>query len=215
MPMFSTAPGPPQSGSSDDGRTHKSGASPKGVNNASVSGMSPAAMRCTASNDSATVSGTGKSSRTSRCRHLARPPWRVVSTGADGVMRVISGSFCCTAAPFALWRSIRAMTALARKSLQSHLPGLRRRCTAKLIASIQGGIRYGDCSRSGGFDHQTGAARQSARCISGQRAECSLAEEGCIEYQAVVDQGTMPDRCKPRLDPTVLPWSRNGPAWRR
>src|SRR6056297_4314019 len=100
MPILSTAPGPPQSGSSEDGRTQSSGASPKGASRAVMSGNSPAAMPCTASNDSAMVRGTGRSSRTRRCRHFARPPWVRLCTGAVGVIRVISGSSCCTAAPF-------------------------------------------------------------------------------------------------------------------
>ena len=49
-----------------------------------MSGSCPAAIRCTVSKLSATVVGTGRSSRISRCRHFARPPWALALIGASG-----------------------------------------------------------------------------------------------------------------------------------
>jgi len=50
---------------------------------------------------SATDFGTGRASRTSRCRHFARQPWPAVEICAEGVIWTNSamGSCFCTAAP--------------------------------------------------------------------------------------------------------------------
>jgi hypothetical protein len=55
-------------------------------------------MHLIASNDKATVVGTGKSSRTNLCKHLARPPCVGVAIGAVGVISEYFDVSCCNAA---------------------------------------------------------------------------------------------------------------------
>src|SRR3989338_1549326 len=103
MPTFSTVPGPPQSGFSGLGRTEISGFFSKCDRIAAISTALPAAIARTVAAGSAPVGGTGRPSRTSRCRHFARQPCAPVTILADGVMTAnSSGSVFCTAAPFAL-----------------------------------------------------------------------------------------------------------------
>ena len=74
MPMFSTAPGPPQSLLSDEGRTHKISVGAKLDSISFKFGILPKAISLITSKERATVLGTGKSNLTSLCRHFARPP---------------------------------------------------------------------------------------------------------------------------------------------
>jgi hypothetical protein len=62
----------------------------------------PAAMDRTVLVGIDTDFGTGRSSRTSRCRHFARQPWLAVEICAEGEIRTNSGkgSCFCTAAAF-------------------------------------------------------------------------------------------------------------------
>ena len=86
------------------GRTEISGPSPKLDRIAVQSTAAPCAMDRTVWNGSATVRGTGRSSRTRRCRHFARQPCVLAAIRAGGVTSVKSriGSCFCTAAPFAV-----------------------------------------------------------------------------------------------------------------
>ncbi|MEZ5755024.1 MAG: hypothetical protein R3D90_09755 [Paracoccaceae bacterium] len=61
-------------------------------------------MARTVAAGSATVSGTGRSSRIKRCRHFARQPCAAVAIRAVGVISAKSGSMSifCTAATFPL-----------------------------------------------------------------------------------------------------------------
>ena len=74
MPIFSTAPGPPQSILSDEGRTHKVSFASKFASISNKSGILPETIPLIASKERATVLGTGKSNLTSLCKHFARPP---------------------------------------------------------------------------------------------------------------------------------------------
>ena len=76
-PMFRMVAGPPQSGFSGLGRTEISGAGAEMRQDRRRNRtVRPPAMARTVAAGSATVRGTGRSSRTSRCRHFARQPWR-------------------------------------------------------------------------------------------------------------------------------------------
>mmetsp|Transcript_28293 Transcript_28293/g.52614 ORF Transcript_28293/g.52614 Transcript_28293/m.52614 type:complete len:336 (-) Transcript_28293:2793-3800(-) len=99
-----------------------------------MSGRSPAASPCTASNDSATVVGTGRSSRNRRCKHLARPPCVAGLIGASGVIKVMFGSFCCTAAPI-------CCASQHRPAARRNKPLLFRRADFGLLAFDAGQVR--------------------------------------------------------------------------
>ncbi len=97
MPTFRIVPGPPHSGLTADGRTPTSPPAPAiSWASAAPSSICPAAIARTAAAEIATVRGTGKPMRTSRCRHLARHPCRAVSIGADGVISTTAdgGAVC-------------------------------------------------------------------------------------------------------------------------
>ena len=74
IPILSTAPGPPQSTLSEEGRTHKVSFSPKFERISVKSGILPETIALIALNERATVFGTGKSNLISLCKHFARPP---------------------------------------------------------------------------------------------------------------------------------------------
>ena len=74
IPIFRTAPGPPQSVLSDEGRTHKVSLASKFDNISTKSGILPETIPLIASKERATVLGTGKSNLISLCKHFARPP---------------------------------------------------------------------------------------------------------------------------------------------
>ena len=102
MPMFKIVVGPPQSGFCGLGRTEISGTGPKWFRMAVVSICAPPAIARTDAAGSATVSGTGRSSRTNRCRHLARQPCEVALIRVVLVMveKSRGASGFCTAAAF-------------------------------------------------------------------------------------------------------------------
>jgi len=95
MPTLSTVPGPPHAGFSGLPRTETRRSGPKIAANFSVSGSCPAAMARTVSAGKATVWGTGRSSRISRCKHFARQPCRATLICADGVSSVNSAKSAC------------------------------------------------------------------------------------------------------------------------